>query len=88
MSEITAELAREVLALAIAHCPADLAEVLRLHNEALDSVSDLTRGQLSGPDTVPASVVVAFGRFDEALRDLSLDIEDYATAMDAKVALA
>lgn len=88
MSEITAELAREVLALAIAHCPADLAEVLRLHDEALESVGSLSRAQVSGPDSVPASVDIAFDRFTGALRDLALDMEDYATATAAKVAMA
>ena len=88
MSEITAALAREVLEIALAHCPADLAEVLRLHNEALESVGSLSRAQVYGPDSVPASVDVAFDRFTDALRDLALDVEDYALATDAKVAMA
>jgi hypothetical protein len=85
---IDAATAREVLALAIAHCPGELEDVLRLHREQMDSVDGLTRSQLSGPDPVPASVGVAFGRFAEALRDLAADVEDYAVAMDAKVAMA
>jgi hypothetical protein len=84
---IDADTAREVLALAIAHCPAELRDVLRLHDEALGAVGDLSRAQAYGPDPVPASVGVAFEAFDEALRDLSADVEDYATAMDAKVAM-
>lgn len=88
MTDITAAVAREVLALAIAHCPGELEDLLRLHREQMDSLDGLTPGQLSGPDPVPASVPAAFDRFAEALRDLAADVEDYATAMDAKVAMA
>jgi|GEM_PF-4337279 len=75
MSEITAALAREVLEIALVHAPEALDELLRLHAAACDA------------DGEPAEVALARVQLERSLRDAALDVEDYATATAAKVAM-
>jgi hypothetical protein len=88
MSALTADQIRAVLGLALAHCPEDLDEVLRLHRDAVGSLDGLSSAQLSGPDSVPASVDVAFERFQEAFDSLAADIADYAAVAPETLAVA
>ena len=73
---ITAELAREVLEIALTHVPEALDELLRLHAVASDADGDRVE------------VAVARHRLESSLRDTALDVEDYALATAAEVAIA
>lgn len=73
---VTAELAREVLEIALAHLPEEVDELLRLHAIASDA------------DGEPAEVEAARHLLEESLRNAALDVEDYALATATKVALA
>lgn len=78
MSEITVEVAREVLALAITHCPAELEDALRLHRDAREAALEMSRAQSSGPDDAPAGVGLAGAVSESALDSLALDVAEYA----------
>lgn len=78
MSEITAELAREVLALAITHCPAELEDTLRLHREAREAAVEMSRAQSAGPDGVPLGAGLAECAAEGVLDSLALDVAEYA----------
>lgn len=88
MSEITAKLAQQVLELALARCPEGLAELLDLARVARDAQDDMSRAQSRGPDARPAVAQSALATLDDALSNLSLDVEMYALEADAKAGLA
>lgn len=66
-----------VLKSAFKHYPEDVAEVLRLHNDAQAQVDALSSAQKSGPDSVPESVDRAWKDYREALSDLAGTVEFY-----------
>lgn len=78
MSEITVEVAREVLALAITHCPCEVEDALRFHREAREASLEMSRAQSAGPDGAPASVGLAETVAESALDSLALDVAEYA----------
>lgn len=87
MSEITAPLAEQVLDLLVTHLLDELDDLVLVARRARAAQDEMSRAQASGPHAQPEEAQRAGDVLAAAVAALSLDVEDYATATDAKVAM-